>query len=119
MSMYAANNIAKAVRRYHRNGIFLAGLVANGLRSPERLSDIEGFAGELGTRVLAVIPHDQRILDAERRAVPVSAHDPGGEIDGIFSSLGDSLLSLDPTSCAVPAPMSDDRWDKFMRDLPQ
>jgi nitrogenase iron protein NifH len=119
MSMYAANNIAKAVARYHRNGISLAGLIANSLRDPGRITDIEGFAGELDTRILATIPQDRRIVEAERRAVPVSVHDAGGEIDGLFSSLADQLLELDPSSFPVPTPMSDDRWDKFMRDLPQ
>jgi nitrogenase iron protein NifH len=117
MSMYAANNIAKAVVRYHRNGIFLAGLIANGIRNQEQVEEIEDFAGRLNTRVLVSIPHDPRILAAERRAVPVSLLDAGGEIDGIFSQLCDQMLSVESSSREMPTPLTGEQWEAFMRHL--
>jgi nitrogenase iron protein NifH len=117
MSMYAANNVAKAIVRYRRNGIALAGLIANGLRDPAKLGEVEAFAERLGTRVLVAIEHDERIAEAERQAVPVSLLDTGGELDAAFGGLADALLALEPDTRAAPAPMDDDAWEGFMREI--
>lgn len=117
MSMYAANNVSKAIRRYHRNGTVLAGLVANNLRVPERIRDVERFAERLSTRVLGVVDHDDRVSAAERAAMPVSVHDRGGPMDTTFESLATAMWDRDLASCAVPTPMTDEECDDFFRSL--
>ena len=117
MSMYSANNIARAVRRYQRNGSGLAGLIVNAARCPGRAAELEAFAARLGTRILLEIPASEEIADAERRAVPVSVHVRGGALDRGFARLARSLWAVEPRRCPVPTPMTDDEWDEFARGL--
>ena len=117
MSMYAANNISRAVRRYQRNGTLLAGLVVNNVVDPEGQDDIAAFAERLGTRILGDVPRDRSFLTAERRGVPVSEFDPDGESARRFSGLADRLLEMEPEDCPPPQPMTDAEWDEFVQGL--
>jgi nitrogenase subunit NifH len=117
MSMYAANNVARAIRRYQRNGAILAGLVVNNVRAADRVRDVERFADRLGTPILGVIPHDERVREAERKGVPVSLHDPGGPLDQLFDRLATTFWEVNPDTCAAPTPMTDQECDDFFRSL--
>jgi nitrogenase iron protein NifH len=65
MALYAANNIARAVVHYANNGIALAGLVVN-LKDPNAdRKVVERFAERINTRILAWIPRDPLIREAE------------------------------------------------------
>jgi nitrogenase subunit NifH len=116
MSLYAANNIAKAVRRYARNGTYLAGLLANNVRDPKQIGSIERFAAQLGTQILAVVPHDPVFLRAERGGLPVSALEPGGQFDDLFADLATRLLGSRSQDCPVPTPLSEEAFDGFFWD---
>ncbi|RME28087.1 MAG: hypothetical protein D6806_03470, partial [Deltaproteobacteria bacterium] len=78
MSLYAANNISRAVCVYHENGVHLAGLVGN-LRAtgPEQEKLLESFAGRLGTGLLGMIPRDPEVIEAERRRLTVVEYNRG------------------------------------------
>jgi nitrogenase iron protein NifH len=117
MSMYAANNISRAVKRYSRNGIALAGLIANNIQGAENLENVAMLAERLDTRVIASVPFDRRIVDAERRGMPVSLADDCSDLAGIFSDLADELLSMDIAACKIPRPMGDDDCDDFFNEL--
>jgi nitrogenase iron protein NifH len=114
LSLYAANNIARAIRRYGRNGAWLAGLVANGLRDAAGETVVSRFAERLGSRVLVSLPHDERFLAAERRGMPVSVLEEGGELDAAFARLAGLLLKADPADCGAPTPMTDPDLDRFL-----
>jgi nitrogenase iron protein NifH len=115
MSMYAANNIAKAIRRFQRNGVVLAGLVANNVRRPEGLNEVQAFAEVLGTRVLTSIPHYPGMLEAEREGIPLAHYAPDSPVVTGLNQVVEKLLDLDPSSCAPPTPMDDDALDRFIR----
>ena len=67
MSLYAANNIAHAVRNYAGNGVGLCGLVAN-LRDPGAdVGLIKRFARRIGTSVVGVVNRDLSFREAESR----------------------------------------------------
>lgn len=117
MSMYAANNIAKAVRRYERNGCFLAGLIANNVRNSERVQEIEAFASRLSTGVLAVIPHDEQIFEAERKRLPVSVFGEGETLDSTFEQLSDRLLAAEASVFETPTPMTDESIEDFFSEF--
>lgn len=114
MSMYAANNIARAVRRFERNGVALAGLIANNLRKTDGSREVARFAATIGTRVLAEIPHDPAILEAELRGIPVAQHAPDSRVALVLATLAGDLLALDPGTCPSPTPMDDDGFDDFV-----
>ncbi len=117
MSMYAANNICKAVRRYSRNGVRLLGLVANGIREEGR-GRVDRLAEKLGTRVLAEVPYDPRIVLAERRRTPISVMEPDGSTSEVFERLCGDILSACNDSIPDPTPMSDDECDAFFDEEP-
>ncbi len=109
MSMYAANNIAKAIRRFQRNGVVLAGLVANNVRRPEGRNEVQAFAEVLG------IPHSPGMLEAEREGIPLAHHAPDSPVVAGLNHVVERLLELEPSSCAPPTPMDDDALDRFIR----
>lgn len=117
MSLYAANNIAKAVRRYHRNGVYLAGLVINAPRIPRRAERIALFAGKLGTNVLATIPFDERVLEAESKSLPVSELHANSDIDNAFAALGQILLDGDAGQASPPTPLGEQEWEAFVQEF--
>ena len=115
MSMYAANNIARAVRRFERNGTHLAGLIANNVHRPQGAEELAAFAERIGTPLLAVIPHDKRILDAERERRILSAWEPEAAASRVFAGLADALLAVKREACSTPTPMDDTELDAFFR----
>lgn len=117
MSMYAANNISRAIRRYQRNGTVLAGLIVNNMVTPDGANDIARFADRLGTVVLGEFPRDKAFIKAERKGMPVSELYPDGELSVRFSELADRLLRVVPSNCPPPNPMTDDEWDEFVREM--
>jgi nitrogenase iron protein NifH len=107
MSLYAANNIAKAVRHYGPNGVVLGGLVAN-LRDPKADREpLERFAGRIRTSVLAYIPRDEAVRKAEFLRKTVVAHAPRARVTKALAALSKKILALDPAKLPKPEPLDD------------
>jgi len=116
MALFAANNIARAVEIYQENGVRLAGLVVNHLRSNEApLGPIEAFAERLRTTILAVIERDPRIMEGERAHRTLLEYAPDAPAARRFDALANALLALDPDSLPLPTPMTDDEFFEFIR----
>ncbi|MBN1774390.1 MAG: AAA family ATPase [Deltaproteobacteria bacterium] len=113
LSLYAANNISRAVKRYGRHGTYLVGLLANALQKPDGVATIEQFASAIGSRVIGVVPNDDRIRQAEKKALPVSVFAEGSDLDGVFRKLADTMLALLPGDCPPPRPLDDERFEKM------
>ncbi len=107
MSLYAANNITRAIRRHaQRSATRLAGIIAN-LRNTRREREIvEAFAKALGTRVVASIPQDPAVQDAERRGMTVTEHRPDSPAGRGLRGLA-ALIEAKPR-LVVPKPLDDD-----------
>lgn len=114
MSLYAANNISKAVRTYAENGVVLGGLVGN-LRLPDAKRDaLDVFAALLGTRVVAVLQRDESIIEAERvrrTLVEFAPEAPGAQI---FQALSREVLELDPETVGLPNPLTDAEFFDYL-----
>ncbi|OGS41103.1 MAG: hypothetical protein A2506_04430 [Elusimicrobia bacterium RIFOXYD12_FULL_66_9] len=108
MSLYAANNIAKAVRNCSSNGVFLAGLAVNARSDKPSLDRLERFAKSLNTRILAVIPRDPMVVEAEFTGATsiVESHPARGFSRGV-KSLARKLLAATPRTCPAPSPLDD------------
>lgn len=115
MALYAANNICRAVARLEKGGTRLAGFVGNlrGLPGEERR--IARFAERLGGRVLAIIPQDPLVLDAERERRTLVEHAPDSPTARRYEDLTEALLGLDRHRLGVPRPMGDIGFDEFVR----
>lgn len=114
MSLYAANNISKAVRIYEENGVVLGGLIANLRNSDAPRGPIEVFASLLNTRVLTYVPRDELIIEAERQLMTVVEHAPDSQTAAVFGALARDLIELDPASIALPNPLTDAEFFRFI-----
>ena len=107
MSLYAANNIAKAVRRLSRRGeTGLAGLICNSsgqdMFEKEVLSD---FARRLGTEMTHFIPRSPVIQACEVESRTVLELSPQSEEAGIFRELAEKVINSG--SPVIPTPVED------------
>lgn len=115
MALFAANNIAKAVLTYQANGVALAGIVANLRGEESSASLIERFAHEIGTTILAIIPRDQGIIDAERRCETILDASPESPAARALDALAVKLVELDTASIAPPRPLSDEAFFELVK----
>jgi nitrogenase iron protein NifH len=104
MSMFAANNIAKGIRRLARRGdTGLAGVICNSAGDEGFESNVlSEFAGVLGTELIAVVPRSSVIQACEVEGRTVLQHSPlSAEADG-FRELAGRVL--ENTSRVIPTP---------------
>jgi len=115
MSVYAANNISRAVEVYQANGICLGGLVINTRdNSHAELEMLEAFAERLSTKVVGRIPRDHKIMEAERKGMTVVEYAPEAPAALAFEELAQAIIDLDGTDVPIPTPMDDPEFYKFM-----
>jgi nitrogenase iron protein NifH len=114
MALFAANNIAKAVVTYAPNGVVLAGLVAN-LKSAEGPDVIERFAERINTRILATLPRDPQIIEAERQCKTVLDYAPESPGSLALCELAEAVVNVAPEHVRPPKPLSDEDFFELMR----
>jgi nitrogenase iron protein NifH len=107
MAMYAANNIARAVVHYADNGIALAGLVVNLKDREADRSVIERFAARLNTKILAWVPRDPLIREAEYNRTTVVEMAPEAPIAKVLRKLAEDVISLDVSNTPLPTPFDE------------
>ena len=105
MSLYAANNIAKGVRRLARRGdTGLGGVLCNsaGDEAFER-AVLSEFAEALGSRLLDLVPRSPVIQACEVKGRTVLEHSPQSPEAAVFRTLAGRILAND--SRVIPAPL--------------
>jgi nitrogenase iron protein NifH len=116
MSIYAANNICKGIKRFAERGeVFLGGIIYNGRSAVDEPSIIDGFARRLGTRVVGRIPMSDLIPRSEIRHKTVVEYAPDSEIAETFRKLGRSII--ENKNKVVPEPLSDDELNEINREV--
>lgn len=116
MSLYAANNIAHAVRNYSGNGVGLCGLLAN-LRDPAAdVGMIERFARRIGTTVVGVVGRDSAFRDAEYRERCLTEIEPRPKPLANLETIAERLRLMDRRRLAVPAPLGETEFYEASRD---
>ena len=107
MSLYAANNIAKAIRRLSRRGeTGLAGLICNS-NGQEQLEKkvLAEFAQRLGSQLTHFIPHSPVIQACEVESRTVLEHSPQSEEAVIFHELAEKVMNN--SSTVIPTPLDE------------
>lgn len=117
MALFAANNIAKAVRRFSSNGVALGGLIVNLWDRTTKVGALEAFASALRTRVIAYIPHDPLVRRAEVVKRPVVELAPDSEVAATFCRLATEVLEDSVEVHPVPTPVEDNLFDDFIREV--
>lgn len=116
MALFAANNIARAVVAYKRNGVALAGVVLNQRAKDVDIGPIQRFCERLGTRVLVAVEREQAVMDGERIRRTVVEHAPESAASHAVQKLAAMLLELDASTLPTPTPMTDEEFFEFIRD---
>jgi nitrogenase iron protein NifH len=107
MSLYAANNIAKGIRRLSRQGeTGMAGVICNS-SGDERFERavLDKFAQALGSKLLHLIPRSPVIQACEVENRTVLEHSPGSAEAGVFRELAQRVMDNDRP--VIPTPMDE------------
>ena len=107
MSLYAANNIAKGIRRLSRRGnTGLAGVICNSSGEEEMEKAIlSEFAGTLGTTLVGLVPRSPVIQACEVEGRTVFEHSPDAPEAEVFRELAQRVLNNQ--SRVIPTPFED------------
>ncbi len=115
MSLYAANNIAKGVKRFAmRGGVRLGGIIGNGRNTPNEQQLLEEFAKQLNTQLIAFIPRDVIVNKAENNRQTVLQYAPESAQAGVYRTLADDMMHNENLS--VPTPMTFDELERLVAE---
>jgi nitrogenase iron protein NifH len=116
MSLYAANNIARAIHRYAGNGVALGGLIFNLRDSSVAREALAAFATALNTRILAVLGRDPLVRQAEQAFATVVEFAPTAPITEDLRALAALLLAGPPTPPPPPTALDRLAFTRFIRE---
>jgi nitrogenase iron protein NifH len=107
MSLYAANNIAKGIRRLSRRGeTGLSGVLCNSSGGMEfEKAVLSDFAQILGSKLVHFIPRTPVIQACEVESRTVLEHSPQSEEAEVFRSLAQQVM--DNTPPVIPTPVEE------------
>lgn len=115
MSLYAANNIAKGVKRFAmRGGVRLGGIIGNGRNTPNEEALLLEFAKRLNTQLITFIPRDVIVNKAENNRQTVLQYAPDSKQAAIYRDLSQKMLNNEQLS--VPTPMSFDELEVLVEE---
>ena len=113
MALYAANNIAKGIKKYADNGkVRLGGIICNSRKVDNELPLLKAFAEELGSQLIYFVPRDNLVQRAEIHKKTVIDFDPtSGQADeyrNLAKAIDNNKLFV------VPKPMTQERLEELM-----
>lgn len=113
MSLYAANNIARAVVNYSRNWIDLWGLILNQRSNDVDIAPVKGFAYSIWTKIIWTVPRSNELLEMEKKWKTVFEDDSlsYSTIVKHFKGIADNI---DESRWVVPTPFDDKEFDDFV-----
>lgn len=117
MSMYACNNICKAVREYSRNWVYIGWVIVNARSNTLDKEIINKFVKKIGLDVIAYIPRSDMISCAEYKAMTLSEYNDEAEIIKVFDTLVDDIITVKKESKTLPNPMSEEEFDSFFKSF--
>jgi len=112
-SLYAANQVARAVQRYEQAGVRLAGVVVNSSTGGGRAAR---FARGISAEVLAEIPRIAAVSDADARRVPAILHEQASALARPIASLAAALDRSDISTLQKVTPLAPAQFDAVMSD---
>ena len=115
MSLYAANNIAKGIKRFAlRGGVRLGGIIGNSRNTPNEKNLLEAFAERLNSRLIAFIPRDVVVNKAENNRQTVLQYAPDSNQANVYRKLAGDILHND--DMCVPTPMTFEELEKLVAE---
>lgn len=93
MSMYAASNIAGAVRQFsNRDYASLGGLILNAKNIEDEQLLVDKLSDELDTTVIQYIPRNPVVQKAEHQGKTVVESFPNDDMSNVYMDLADKIL---------------------------
>lgn len=117
MSMYACNNICRAVNQYSRNGIYVWGIIVNARSNTLNKDIIRSFVDKIWLDIIAWIPRSDVIACAEYKAKTIAEYMPESEIAKVFNKLVDDIIAVNKGDKSLPHPMSEEEFDEFFKSF--
>lgn len=95
MALYAANNIAQAIKNFGRRGYAsLQGIILNAKNIENEYELVQKAADEIGTRIVINIPRSGDIQIAENMGGTVSEFVTESPMVAVYNNLADRILEL-------------------------
>ncbi len=114
MSLYAANNICKGIRRYAQSGkTKLGGLICNSRLVDNERALVTEFAQKLNTQLIYFIPRDNIVQHAELRRQTVLEYAPDSKQADEYRALACAIDENE--SFSVPTPISNDELEALLQ----
>ena len=110
MSLYAANNIVRGVKKLKGN---LSGIVCNCRNVHNEEQIVNDFAKKIGTHVVGTIHRSNLIQDAELDAKTVVEKYPNSDEAQEYRNLASSIMHNEKVS--VLEPMDDEEFEEFFK----
>lgn len=119
MSLYAANNIMKGIRRFAPERPRLIGLVLNSRGVEGEIETVERFAGATGTRIISVVPRDRRFAEAEASGKTVMEMFPDSDASKAVRRIVDRIEDvMSGAPMDSPMPLDDDQMSDLAAGRP-
>ncbi|MDR1496280.1 MAG: nitrogenase iron protein [Clostridiales Family XIII bacterium] len=116
MSLYAANNIAKGIQRYAKQGgVRLGGVICNSRNVDREPELLRAFAKELGTHLIHFIPRDNIVQHAEIKRKTVIEYKPDAEQAAEYRTLAKNIEQN--KKFVIPKPMTPDRLEEILLEF--
>ena len=112
MSLYAANNIVRGVKKLKGN---LSGIICNcrNVKNEEKI--VNEFAKKIGTHVIGTVHRSNLIQDAELDAKTVVEKYPESDEAREYFNLALNIMNNENVS--IPKPMDDEEFEEFFKSF--
>jgi nitrogenase iron protein len=110
-SLYAANNIAKGLKRFSTSRGKLGGIIGNERGTKNEREVISTFAKMIGTEMVAFIPRSELVAQAELASQTIREYAPKSELASVYQSIADHIERQQTP--VVPKPLSDEALERF------
>lgn len=111
MSLYAANNIIKGVKKLKGN---LSGIICNCRNVDNEIEIVEDFAKKVNSHIVGIVNRSNLIQDSELDAKTVIEKYPESNESSEYRKLSSNILNNN--SHSVPEPMNDEEFEKFFKN---
>jgi len=93
MSLFAANNICKAIKRFaDRGGSLLGGIIYNVRGQQDDVEIVKKFVSDIGSNFIGRVPNSGIIIKSEIEGKTVLEHDTNSEIANIFRNIATTIF---------------------------
>jgi len=112
MSLYAANNIAKGIKKLNSK---LGGVICNCKGIKDEVRIVEAFTERIGSKVVGVIPRSALVHKSEIEAKTVIEKFPDSEQAKVYHELARRIY--ENRDFTIPKPLNMDEFEGFFKEL--